>query len=639
MRKKHYLYLKKLSHITNDESLHQWQKVAKQYINTIDYKTDKIVKWPKMTLPKQTPMLPLLSFDKKMVIRQHMPSKNTILINGMYDFKSVGGKPIYSPFIIANQALNIKILTITKNKYKFVPKEYLKKYNFLTINNLGKIKKEPAINWLKENGKAYKDTLTWQFDFNNSYNDMVQKKGWNSAFGQAYVIKAFIDNNITDYALKGANAYKYDISKGGVSSFDKAGNVWFEEVPNKSHILNAHLISENILLENLNKFNSKDIEKISKNGLASLKKYMSDFDTGYWSKYDQNPKKELLFQFDWISGKKSPLIDEVCLISSVSHTKTCLDVGNKKDYEGNNRITGLDWLASLKEDGKTVRNFRNGYKERTKAVSGGTHHNTFAWMSLPDRKFTDMWDITPYYLVIKYKDVSKGQFIIKSQSMREGNFLEFMPLHSSNLITKGDGKWKEYIVPIRTNDLGWYLGVDYHKYHVAQLNDLIEKTKSITLKQVNDRWQYYLDEYLAKQSVIVEPKQNPSHELKNYTIKSNLTYHKGFELKNALDGDPSSNYVASIKNKKLPHTIEIDFEKVTSIDKVQLIWESTQNNPAKFNVIVFRKNKVLFEKSVNNNSQYTNIKIDKKATKIKLVIHKYTGQKRLLMRAIKVFGE
>ncbi len=175
--------------------------------------------------------------------------------------------------------------------------------------------------------------------------------------------------------------------------------------------------------------------------MNSLEKYIGDFDTEYWSKYDQNPKKELLFQFDWISGDKSPLIDEVCLVSSVNHTKTCLDVGSAKDYESSDRITGLDWLSSFKEDGKTVRNFRNGYKERTKVVSGGTHHNAFVSMSLPDRKFADQWDITPYYLTIKYKDIAKGQFIIKTQSMREGNFLEFMPLFSSNLITSGDGKW------------------------------------------------------------------------------------------------------------------------------------------------------------------------------------------------------
>lgn len=635
---RHYLYIEKLKEITNDESIAKWENIAKSYINTIEYKTDKIIKNESLVLPQQTPMMPLLSFDEKKVIRQHQPNENTVFLNGIYDFKSSGGKPVYSPFIIASQAIGTEIVGISPNMYENIDKEYFSSYNFITINNDNEIKKEPALNWLKINGKQFKDSLSWQFSFANSYNDMVQESGWNSAFGQAYVIKAFVENGIYDYASKGANAYKYDISKGGVSSFDKSGNIWFEEVPNKSHILNAHLISQNVLMENLDKFKSKDIDAITKNGLDSLEKYISDFDTGYWSKYDQNPKKELLFQFDWVDGDKSPLIDEVCLVSSVSHKKTCLDVGSEKDYESSDRITGLDWLASFKEDGKSVRNFRNGYVERTGVVSGGTHHNTFIWMSLPDREFIDQWDITPYYLVVKYKDISKGQFIIKSQSMREGNFLEFMPLYSSNIITQGDGKWKEHIVPIRTNDLGWYLGVDYHKYHIAQLNDIVEKSRSVLLKQVANRWQYYLEQYENKQNPIVEPQRNPSKELRDYKVSSNLKFYKGYELEKAIDGDPSSNYVASLENIALPHKIVIDLKEKKNIEKLQFIWESNANNAEEFSVEVYENSKLNVKKDIKNKSQYSEIELGQNATRVVINIKKYNGQNRLLMRAVRIFG-
>jgi len=635
---KHYLYLKELKGITKDKSIEKWANIAKSYINTIEYQTDNIVKNNSLVLPKQTPMMPLLSFDDNKVIRQHKPNEDTVFINGMYDFKSSGGGPMYSPFIIASQALGTEIIGIYPNMYDSIDRNYFKSYNFITINNHHEIKKEPALNWLKTNGTQFKDSLIWQFDFANSYNDMVQEAGWNSAFGQAYVIKAFVENGIYDYATKGANAYKYDISKGGVSSFDKSGNIWFEEVPNKSHILNAHLISQNVLMENLDKFKNKDIDVISKNGLDSLEKYISDFDTGYWSKYDQNPKKELLFQFDWVDGDKSPLIDEVCLVSSVSHKKTCLDVGSEKDYESSDKITGLDWLASFKEDGKSVRNFRNGYVERTGVVSGGTHHNAFIWMSLPDREFIDQWDITPYYLVVKYKDISKGQFIVKSQSMREGNFLEFMPLYSSNIITQGDGKWKEHIVPIRTNDLGWYLGVDYHKYHVAQLNDIVEKSKSVLLKQVANRWQYYLEQYENKQNPIVEPQRNPKKELQGYKVSSNMKFYQGYELGKAIDGDPSSNYVASLENIELPHKIVIDLKEKKLIDKLQLIWESNINNAQEFSIEVYENGKLNLKKDIKNSSQYSEIELNQNATKVVINIKKYNGQNRLLMRAIRIFG-
>lgn len=641
---RHYLYLEKLKEITNDESIAKWGNIAKSYINTIEYKTDRIIKNNNLSLPIQTPMTPLMSFSEDMVIRQHINTSNENFLYGKKMDKNQVPKPVISPYIVALQADgSFKHI----NQLMFQTSDYLKEslrdnylaYKWISVEDKDLIIKDNAIIWLKTNGKQYRDSLAWQFDFANSYNDMVQEAGWNSAFGQAYVIKAFIENGVYDYAIKGANAYKYDISKGGVSSFDKSGNIWFEEVPNKSHILNAHLISQNVLMENFDKFKSKNINDISKNGLDSLEKYISDFDTGYWSKYDQNPKKELLFQFDWIDGDKSPLIDEVCLVSSVSHKKTCLDVGSEKDYESSDRITGLDWLASFKEDGKTVRNFRNGYVERTAVVSGGTHHNAFIWMSLPDREFIDQWDITPYYLVVKYKDVSKGQFIVKSQSMREGGFLEFMPLYSSNIITQGDGKWKEHIVPIRTNDLGWYLGVDYHKYHVAQLNDIVEKSKSVLLKQVANRWQYYLEQYENKQNPIVEPQRNPSKELQGYKVSSNLKFYQGYELEKAIDGDPSSNYVASFENVELPHKIVIYLKEKKFIDKLQLIWESNSNNAQEFSIEVYEDGKLNLKKDIKNSSQYSEIELNQNATKVVINIKKYNGQNRLLMRAIRIFGK
>ncbi|XOB65735.1 D-glucuronyl C5-epimerase family protein [Deferribacteres bacterium DY0037] len=641
---KHYLYLRKIQDITKDKNIARWAGLAKSYINLVEYQTDEVVKNESLVLPVQTPMSPLMSFSEDMVVRQHITKSDKPFFYSNKMTKDEVPKPVISPYIVALQA-DGSFAYVNQSMFKsadFLEKilgENFDDYHWITLSNKELITKENAIRWLKNNSRPYKDALAWSFDFANSYNDMMQEPGWNSAFGQAYVIKAFLENNMYDYAAKGANAYKYDIADGGVSSFDKSGNIWFEEVPNKSHILNAHLISENVLLENSEKFNDKEISDIADNGVSSLGKYISDFDTGYWSKYDQNPKKELLFQFDWVDGRKSPLIDEVCLVSSVSHTKTCLDVGSKKDYESSDRITGLDWLASFEEDGKTVRNFRNGYSERTGTVSGGTRHNAFVWMSLPDREFIDQWDITPYYLVIKYKDVEKGQFIVKSQSMREGNFLEFMPLYSSNIITSGDGKWKERIIPVRTNDLGWYLGVDYHKYHIVQLNDLSKKINSTALKQLIDRWQYYLEEFENKQNPIVEPERNPSKELENYKVKSNLKYYKGYELANAVDGDPSSNYIAAFENIPKPHIVTIDLAKKAYITEFDIIWESHVNYASRYNVSVFDGKDLVFEKNIENSSQYSKLPIDKKATKVVLSISEYHGQDRFLCRAIRLYGK
>ncbi|WP_263834078.1 D-glucuronyl C5-epimerase family protein [Sulfurospirillum oryzae] len=633
---KHYLYLEKLAKLTNNKQIQKWSYIAQAHVHTIDYNTEKIVKNKKLILPQQTPMLPLLSFDNNMVIRQHKPSNKTIFVNGSYDFKSEGGIPVYSPFIVASQALNIPILAITDEKYEKVSKSYFKMYNFVTAENLKDIQKEPAINWLKVSGKSYVDSLVWKFDFQNSYNDVIQKAGWNSAFGQAYVIKAFLENGIYDYALKGANAYKYDISDGGVSSFDKSGNIWFEEVPNKTHILNAHLISQNVLMENLDKLNNKAIKQTTQEGLLSLKKYINDFDTGYWSKYDQNPKKELLFQLDWISGNQSPLISDICLISSVSHQKTCLDIGSVNDANGTDKVTGIDWSMPSVIDGKTVRSFQNGYEARTEAVDGGAIQNSFIWMSLPDRKLSDLWDITPYYLIIHYKDISSGQFVVKLQSMQEGDALEFVPLYGSNLITKGDHQWKDYIVPVRSNDLGWFLGVDYHKYHIVQMNDIVKKTDDVVLKQVAKRWQYYLEEYDNNQSVIIEPKKEFDEEYKNFEVDSNVKFYPGYGLDNAIDGNVNDNYVASLENLPMPHEIILDLKEKKFVDKIQLVWESQKNYASKFDVDAYENQELVMQQSVSNNKSDSEIRINKKVTKIVIRVRQYNGQQRLLMRAIKI---
>ena len=628
---KHYLYLNKIADITKDKDIIKWSKTAKAYINTIEYETDHIIKQDKVVIPKQTPMLPLISFDKDMVIRQHGVSDKTKLVDGLYDFASEGGLPFYSIYAIALQASDALKFNIPDKIYENIPKSYYNKYDFIKKDDRIKVKKEPAIKWLKENAKRYKDALSWQFDFRNVYNDVEQSPGWNSAFGQAYVIKAFVYNKIYDYAIKAANAYKYDITGGGVSSFDKDLEVWFEEVPNKTHILNAHLISLNALKQIQNETNNNDLNKTINAGLKSLEDKIFKFDNGYWSKYDQNPKKELLFQIDYLSGEKSPLIESACLISTINHQKTCVQATD-------DGISGIDWLPLQIIDKISARSFENGHSKRTTAVSGGASHNVFINIPLPDREFADQWDITPYYFVLKYKDVSKGQFAVKIQAINQGNFLEFVPLKNSNIITYGDNNWKEFLVPVYATDLGWYMGVDYHKYHIEQLSDVNRFANNLVLGQVIERWNYYLDEFENNRSVIVEPKIDNNVELKNYSVKSNLNFYECCKLENALDGDADNNYVAATEDTKLPHKIEIDFNKRTFVDDIDFLWESATNKVSKFDISFFDGDNVVFDKNISNESQETDIKVKKDITKIVVNIKEYGGQKRLLMRSIRIFG-
>ena len=56
------------------------------------------------------------------------------------------------------------------------------------------------------------------------------------------------------------------------------------------------------------------------------------------------------------------------------------------------------------------------------------------------------------------------------------------------------------------------------------------------------------------------------------------------------------------------------------------------------NVEVVNGDNVVFDKNISNESQETNIKVKKDITKIVVNIKEYGGQKRLLMRSIRIFG-
>lgn len=641
--KLHYLYLNKLLDITQDKRIKSWAITARAYYNSENFDKANLVHYPKLVLPPQTPVLPILSLTSNNVVAMHFGVNGTKFINGEYDFKSPVSEQSLSPYMVSLQA-NGKFFDVHKHMLKTESElksklgKYYNKYDWISLEDQEKINKSNALNWLQLNGKTYKDSISWPFDFRNAYNDLVQNPKWNSAFGQAYVLEAFIQNNSLDFARKAANAYKYDIASNGVSSIDKSNDVWFEEVPNKSHILNAHLISLNVLLGNKSVL-GRDAEEITKRGLQSLEEKIFKFDNGYWSLYDQNPKKELMFQIDWLAGKTAPIIDEICLISTLSLNKTCIDVGSKKDFDGNNRINGIEWTENQKVDGFSVRSFKNGHMVRSKPVSGGSIQNTFFWLSLPDRDFIDFWDITPYIMSIKYKDVGIGNFVINIRSSREGNFIESLPLRYGNWNTKNSGEWKKYLIPIRSNDLGWFMGKDYHKYHLEQISEIAKKSNSVELKQVAERWQYYLDQYDNKSSPIFIDKRSDSMEINNFTLTSNLKFYQGSELKNAVDGDPNSNYIAAIENQEFPHQLVIQIPEKRYVGTVNIIWESESNYASEFDVSLYEDEKLISTKNLKNDKYHTAIEIGGVVNKIVIDLKKYQGQNRLLMRELKVIGK
>jgi hypothetical protein len=358
-----------------------------------------------------------------------------------------------------------------------------------------------------------KSAVVWTFSFTNTYNDIVTRAPWASAFSQAYISKAlnYAYKNIEkspamrDLLISAVHAYHVSVKEGGVQSETLFGTPWFEEVPNATHILNAHLISIIELTGVAEAMNDKSIALIPQSGLSSLRNMLYLFDTGYWLRYDLNPKKQLLLQLDWREGNKSPLISEIQFQAPQFRKKTILDIDKNSSHKGGEvHLSGREWSKQETIDGKTVIGFENGYNKNEVARKGGTRHNVYIKVSLPVWDFDDYFDVQAHRLVIKYKDIAPGRYTLKIQSIHEGNRLDFVPLHGGVLITTGDGQWKTAVFTIRPQDMGWYKGSEYQVFETKQLTRIVDISKDWFFKQCAERQKYFLDAKSKDQSVIIE---------------------------------------------------------------------------------------------------------------------------------------
>ncbi len=498
---KHAQYLKSLA--SRVPAFSTWVEVAESYMNHRESGDDFVIIDAKpMKLPNQTPMLPVYTLDKSGVVTQWRPSASTrYYSDGSYDPSSDPGSPVYSPFIVATQVLTPR--EVGQGGYVAPDKD--------------QVTSKSALNWFKSENNQVRlgnGSVVYHFEFENSYNDVVTSPGWASSFGQAYVLKAlrFALENTEDASLKEllkkiAYAYEVPVSQGGVSSLSKDDKVFFEEVPNATHVLNGHLISVSELAGAATYLDDVRVHNLVRAGVETLRARLAGFDTGYWLRYDSNPKKELLFQIDWLEGERSPLIANIELQSPQFKKKVSLDVARKDAFEGAARISGNDWSHQSEADGRIVRGFLNGYENSREDKSAGMRHQVYMFMPLPVWEFDDYFDVQPHRLAIRYKDVAPGRFNLKVQPVHEGNVLEFVPLRNAVLEMVGDQQWKTAYVEIRPQDMGWYKGPDYQVYEIAQLKEIADITGDWFFSQYAERHEYYLKAKVAGHPVILEPEK------------------------------------------------------------------------------------------------------------------------------------
>lgn len=489
----HHHSLEKLSEV--EPSLIPWTHRSLSYIEANKPFHAKVTNRTtafETRLPVQTPPLPKFSMDPTGVVRQYFQAAQPDAVNIEVEGQNIGALPFYHPFVVAEQVFDCNLYLAHPERFHPTPEPF-------------EVRPEPALAWLLDQNNYHcpnPETVVYFYDFNNAYNNVASPAPWQSAFAQAHIIKALlfaIQNNISPEAdLKGhlhkvINAYTLPVEDGGLRTHSLDGAWFAEEVPNSTHILNAQLFSCIILLEVDSVLPlSAPHQVLLQQLLDSSRKRLAQFDTGYWSRYDQNPKTEVLLQIDWLWGESSPAIGEIFLEHPQTGHTIFLDAGQSSAFTGSPCISGADWSDEIYCNGKMVRPFQNGYSLHPEPVENAHRHNVFLRLPIPEPSVNDSPDRAPYRLTLCFLDRTPGAFNIKIQAIHQENQLSFIPLRQGVWHCAGDQMWKTVEFQIRQQDLGWYMGEIYHQHHIRHLQKLATLTGAWEFIQYAEKWTYYL---------------------------------------------------------------------------------------------------------------------------------------------------
>lgn len=489
---KHMQYLETLAADTPE--LSGWAEKARGYWNAARIKLDTDTMMGKVIIDEgkqaasmvmQNIIFPVWSADENGVILQHNITEGTLNQPISVD------KGYYSPFMIASQVLGTISPSLEKYEiYKPIFEKYSSFSWILSPSEMPhQIPKDSAYRWLREHAVPVGNGVVWHMEKENIYNDLIQKAGWQSAFWQRYVIDAFIADNDENMVRRAALAYGIPTDKGGLcSSWGGQKGLWFEEVPNNSHILNAHLASI-VALHRVNELYPNDkIKEFELRGMEDLRDNLYLYDTGYWTKYDMNPQKNILFALAWEGKEESPPLDDMYLFNPVINAVIRVDVGAEGDFEGASCLAGNLWRVSQVVDGRTTRSM---------AAQPVNDWSNAAFLHLALPKYTPQDDFLwpDHYFVLSYKDTLAGRWRIFRQSISEGNTLVMVPLPETTIICNGDGKWKKAVLRLPSQATGWFMGDFYQDYHAEQLRLIAEQTKDWYFSEICERWNQYLEAY------------------------------------------------------------------------------------------------------------------------------------------------
>lgn len=205
---------------------------------------------------------------------------------------------------------------------------------------------EKALAWLDKNAiEIPGGAVVWHYTFDHTFNTIVIKSGWPSAFAQADVIKALIlayrrtgKDHYKDLALRAAYAFTVPCERGGLRC-EVGGVPWFEEVPvpygYAPMILNGHLYAVVMLHRVWQETGDARVKAAFDEGVASAKAMLLRYDTGYWSQYQMRPRALNLLLFLAPTVSDTRLIKATISSIFTSESSISFLLNGEKTFPGN----------------------------------------------------------------------------------------------------------------------------------------------------------------------------------------------------------------------------------------------------------------------------------------------------------------
>ena len=143
-----------------------------------------------------------------------------------------------------------------------------------------------SVNWAVTNQNNDGGWVSFKYENNNPYSAMAQGEG------TSLLIRAYNETKEKKYlelSTKAIECLMRDINNNGCTLY-KENDVYLKEFPGKPIVLNGWIFSLFGVYDYYLITNKREIKNFYDKSVCSLIKVISNFDAGYWSKYDIDKK-------------------------------------------------------------------------------------------------------------------------------------------------------------------------------------------------------------------------------------------------------------------------------------------------------------------------------------------------------------